>query len=76
MTESVGVNGLVVFCQEELVYLFVIEVLFLRVCQAFQVCRSFQKITGGHQHYDDDDEQEEGRGFYHDFRFNDTKLDL
>jgi hypothetical protein len=74
--EKVGVNGLVVFCQEELVYLFVIEVLFLRAGEAIYIHCSFEEIAGGHQHYDDGDEKEEGYSFYHDCCFNGTKLDL
>jgi hypothetical protein len=88
LIELVGVNGFVMFCYEEFVYFFVadgaevfvelawVEFLFLRAGEAIYVHCFFEEIAGGHQHYDDGDEKEEGYTFNHGKCVNRTKLDL
>jgi hypothetical protein len=59
VVESVGVNGLVIFCAEEVVYFFIRGTVDVYVegvgCYCF-----FKVIACGEQHEDHDDEEEEG----------------
>jgi hypothetical protein len=76
------------FGYEEFVYSFVadgaevfvepawVEFLFLRTGEVIYVHCFFEEIAGGHQHYDDGDEKEEGYTFNHGKCVNGTKLDL